>query len=435
MNPLAGALKVSGLMEEFRLGKDARQHKLRNRPIKNSVRVGQDHRRRAEFVKQNRVDARRGNVHPPQPVLMLPGRRERRIEEVPHKQRVSAWQRLGQVIRIHDTDLHPIPQCGHLRRGILARSRKNHEDGQSGSHRLHARNPRGGLSTIHNGVHHGAVSSDHGSALPEHPALSDQVEGQVTAPPNPLGLPAIAPIGGVGIGIVAPYDFALDRELWRWAPEDVALLTTRTPYAALPVSVDQALAVGDTDVVASCTTSLIATQPRVVTYMCTSGSFVHGRAGESALVDAMLGSGAPAAMTTSGAMVMAMNHLGIKRVAVATPYDTEITQLLVDFLAESGIGVAASAHLGLHGLIWRIPYAATVELVRQAVDQSAGCDAVFISCTNVPTYDLIAPLERELGIPVLTANQVTIWAALQLAGVATVGTGQSLITRTAEDAA
>jgi hypothetical protein len=30
-------------------------------------------------------------------------------------------------------------------------------------------------------------------------------------------------------------------------------------------------------------------------------------------------------------------------------------------------------------------------------------------CTNLATYDLITPLERELGKPVLTANQATMW--------------------------
>lgn len=278
-----------------------------------------------------------------------------------------------------------------------------------------------------------SVLPEHASALPEHPALSDADVDDAAA--TELGLPDVAPIGGIGIGVVAPYDFALDRELWRWVPEDVALLTTRTPYSSLPVSVDQALTVSDSDVVAECTTSLIATHPEVVTYMCTSGSFVHGIEGERALVSAMLASGAPAAMTTSGAMLMALHHLGIRRVAIATPYDTEITQLLVDYLSDAGIGVSSSTHLGLHGLIWRVPYASTVELVREAVRLGPDCDAVFISCTNVPTYDLIAPLERELGIPVLTANQVTIWAALHLAGIAAVGEGQQLIGDPAEDAA
>ena len=32
-----------------------------------------------------------------------------------------------------------------------------------------------------------------------------------------------------GIGVVAPHDLALDRELWRWTPEPVSLYLTRTP--------------------------------------------------------------------------------------------------------------------------------------------------------------------------------------------------------------
>ena len=54
-------------------------------------------------------------------------------------------------------------------------------------------------------------------------------------------------------------------------------------------------------------------------------------------------------------------------------------------------------------------------------------EAVFISCTNLPTYDVIATLEAELGKPVLTANQVTIWSALRVIGRKAVGPGQRLL--------
>jgi maleate isomerase len=67
----------------------------------------------------------------------------------------------------------------------------------------------------------------------------------------------------------------------------------------------------------------------------------------------------------------------------------------------------------------------TARLIREA--DSPDAEAVFVSCTNLPTYDLIAPLERELGKPVLTANQVTMWSALRLAGATAVGPGQRLL--------
>ena len=83
--------------------------------------------------------------------------------------------------------------------------------------------------------------------------------------------------------------------------------------------------------------------------------------------------------------------------------------------------------MGLTRRIWTVPYEVTADLARRTAQ--GGGDAVFLSCTNLRTYDLIASLEQELGVPVITANQVTMWAVLAAAGVAAVGPGQSLLER------
>jgi maleate isomerase len=228
--------------------------------------------------------------------------------------------------------------------------------------------------------------------------------------------------------VVAPFDLALDRELWRWVPDDVSLYITRTPYVAEPVSIELAEAVSDVTAVSQGTRNVLAADPLVVAYACTSGSFVHGVAGERHLAAAMRAAGAPAAVTTSGALLEALTALRVKRVAVATPYVASVTARLHDFLAEAGVATVSSAHLGLAGDIWKVPYETTAQLVRDA--DSPAADAVFVSCTNLATYDLIAPLELELGKPVLTANQVTMWAALRVAGEAAVGPGQRLLSAT-----
>ena len=49
------------------------------------------------------------------------------------------------------------------------------------------------------------------------------------------------PLLQTGIGVVAPYDFALDRELWRGAPDDVSLYLTRMPYVPLAATVEMAI--------------------------------------------------------------------------------------------------------------------------------------------------------------------------------------------------
>jgi len=74
-----------------------------------------------------------------------------------------------------------------------------------------------------------------------------------------------------------------------------------------------------------------------------------------------------------------------------------------------------------------VPYDVTARLVRDTDCPDA--EAVFISCTNLPTYDVIAPLEAALGKPVLTANQVTMWSALTVTGRKAVGPGQQLLAR------
>jgi maleate isomerase len=228
-----------------------------------------------------------------------------------------------------------------------------------------------------------------------------------------------------GVGIVTPFDLALDRELWRWVPEDISLYLTRTPHVAQPVSIELAEAVGDETDVARATRDVLSAGPLVVAYACTSGSFVRGVTGERRLVQAMRAAGAAAAVTTSGALLEALAELGVRRVAVATPYVENVTVRLHDFLAEAGATTVSSAHLGLEADIWKVPYETTARLVRDA--DSPAAEAVFVSCTNLPTYDLIAPLEQELGKPVLTANQVTLWAALRTADAAAVGPGQRLL--------
>ena len=126
----------------------------------------------------------------------------------------------------------------------------------------------------------------------------------------------------------------------------------------------------------------------------------------------------------SGALVQALEVLGVGRLSVATPYVESVTERLHGFLGEYGVEVVASVGLGLLGQIWKVDYRQVVDIVRSADRPDA--EAMFISCTNLPTYDIIGALEQELGKPVLTANQVTMWAALRAMGLHAVAPQQRL---------
>ena len=224
------------------------------------------------------------------------------------------------------------------------------------------------------------------------------------------------------IGVVNPYDMALDREMWRWMPPAVSLAVARTPFHPLVVDELMASAVGDDVEIRSTARCLTAVGPEAVVYACTSGSFVNGLEGARRISRAIEEEVGAPAVTTSEALLEALDVLGVVRLAVATPYVPRLTARLADFLAADGRTVVGCAGLGLDRLIWHVPYSVTADLVRQADRPDA--EAVFVSCTNLPTFDIIEPLEQELGKPVLTANQVTAWAGLGRLGLPLAGEGQ-----------
>lgn len=131
------------------------------------------------------------------------------------------------------------------------------------------------------------------------------------------------------------------------------------------------------------------------------------------------------AVTTSGALLQALSELGARRIALVTPYTRSVTESLEEYLSEAGITVTGRAYLGLTRHIWKVPYRDVAAMAREA--GSSGADALFISCTNLPTYDVIPQLEAELRIPVISANQVTMWAALARLGTRAVGPYQALL--------
>jgi maleate isomerase len=229
------------------------------------------------------------------------------------------------------------------------------------------------------------------------------------------------------LGVVAPFDLALDRELWRWVPDDISLHLARTPFYPLHVGVEMAATVSNVDDVREATRILTPLEPEVVAYACTSGSFLGGLAGEDLVRRAMFDGGAARAVTSSGALLEALAEVGARRVAIATPYVSDVTDYLVEFLAEASIETVARTDLRLEGRIWTVPYVRTEELIIAADHIEA--EAIFVSCTNLATYDLIARAEEALGKPVLSANQVTMWGALAAIGRTAVGPGQRLLER------
>jgi arylmalonate decarboxylase len=158
---------------------------------------------------------------------------------------------------------------------------------------------------------------------------------------------------------------------------------------------------------------LLATfSPDVVAYACTAGSFVDGPEATAALLAEMREIAGCPVVATSAAVVSALRHLGIMRLALATPYPQEVTEAERRFFLASGFDVLSCECLGRSGADVRpTTFDEIKELVRR-VDRPRA-QAVFVSCTDLRAFELVDVLENELGKAVLTSNQVTLWAILQ----------------------
>lgn len=231
--------------------------------------------------------------------------------------------------------------------------------------------------------------------------------------------------GSGRIGLIVPCDLTLDAEYPRYLPVEATVHLTRTGFHPGDLDLDFILGVSSPSEIAYATRSLTKIAPGVISFACTSGSFVLGLDGEMRIRRLMEDAGAELAQTTSGALLDALAVLGVKRIGLGTPYTDPVGARLGSFLAEAGYQVTGVVNMELHDVIGPVADDAVIDLARRAA--AGGPDAVFLACTGVPTIDLIAPLEDDLGMPVLTANQVTMWAALGSIGMRSPLTSQRLL--------
>ncbi|MER7195737.1 maleate cis-trans isomerase family protein [Streptomyces flaveolus] len=152
-----------------------------------------------------------------------------------------------------------------------------------------------------------------------------------------------------------------------------------------------------------------------VVWACTSGSFVHGWDGAQDQVRSLARTAGLPASSTSFAFVHAAKELGVRRVAIGATYPEDVARLFADFLRTAGVETVAVVSSGIitAAEVGTWAEAEVLALARSADRPDA--EAVLLPDTALHTAAHIPVLEKELGKPVLTANQVTVWEGLRLA--------------------
>jgi maleate isomerase len=217
------------------------------------------------------------------------------------------------------------------------------------------------------------------------------------------------------IGVVIPsVNTVVEAWFARAAPPGVTVHVSRMPIST-DTSLEAIMEMTDHEVAAA---KLVADcEPDVIMYACTASTLVRGRAYDLELMDVLTEATGVPCCTTTEAILRALRLFDARRIAIATPYPEAIDERERAFFQECGVEVTGMRSFGIAdnreladpspGEIYRLGREAWVP----------GSDALLISCLALRSHFIAGELERDLGAPVVTSTQATLWAALRIAGV------------------
>ena len=163
------------------------------------------------------------------------------------------------------------------------------------------------------------------------------------------------------------------------------------------------------------TAALSQVRPAVVLLAHTASSYALGYGNEQTLVDRIASLAGAPALLAAQAVLAALRHLGVKRLALGTPYPESISRQGKAYWEAAGFEIAGYHRLENVTDIYAENEERAYELARRADAPEA--DAVLLSGTGLPTVAVLETLERDLGKPVLSSNQASLWQALRMARV------------------
>jgi maleate isomerase len=152
----------------------------------------------------------------------------------------------------------------------------------------------------------------------------------------------------------------------------------------------------------------------VIVLAATAPSSRNGIGYDQELIRRISAASGKPATTASTALIAALRALAARQIVLAAPWSAAVNRTTAAFIEANGFAVLAEEALGLvrNIEIGLLDPQTAYELGRR-VDRPEA-DAVMLACGNWSTFDIIERLERDLGKPVLTTNQVSLWHALKI---------------------
>jgi maleate isomerase len=228
------------------------------------------------------------------------------------------------------------------------------------------------------------------------------------------------------IGVLTPHaDVNPESEFNAMAPEGISIHAARIPLSAYKpggimaptIADDPVRAFADPPLVDDAAELLASAPLHAIVYAFTSSSYIRGRADDARLKQRLetRTRGIPVVIS-SAAAVAALKILNATKLALISPpwFSADMDEKGARYLQDSGFDVVYNGPAGLPSDQQAIGPSELFEWIRTHTPKSA--EAVFIGGNGFRAVGIINALEDALGIPVLTANQVSFWQAILLSG-------------------
>jgi len=160
---------------------------------------------------------------------------------------------------------------------------------------------------------------------------------------------------------------------------------------------------------------LAMVKPDVIMFSHTATSYTLGPQKEAELIEHLRKQCGTIVETAFASVLEALGVLGVRKIALGTPYGEETTRQGKALLEQHGFAVVSHGRLDNVRNIYDETPERAYRLGR-AVDRD-DVEAVFLSGSGMPTISILDALERDLGKPAISAASAMMWRALRLAGV------------------
>ncbi|MBI4190435.1 MAG: aspartate/glutamate racemase family protein [Betaproteobacteria bacterium] len=215
------------------------------------------------------------------------------------------------------------------------------------------------------------------------------------------------------IGLLLPSSNSMQEpEFYRTLPAGMSLHATRLQLSN--VEADSTLRV--VEQLEEASRRLADADVDIIVLAATAPSSRMGIGYDQELIKRITGATGKPATTASTALLEALRALGAKKIVLGAPWSDAVNQTTASFIEANGFRVLAHQALGIvRNLEIGLLDSQTAYDMGRKIDRP-DADAVMLACGNWSTFGIIDRLERDLGKPVLTTNQVSLWHALKLLG-------------------